>query len=109
MSKREVKQSPVIRGIDEEYAYQFDLTGKVPSGTQSNAANAIYLQGSDGTYGSDLSGTLLAGTATISANVFTTQTFVANAMTAGKRYKLEFGIDIDGSAWSWYMFIDATD
>ena len=109
MGKREVKQSPVKRGIDEEYAYKFDLTGKVPSGTQSNAVNAIYLQNSDGTFGSDLSGSLLEGTATISSNIFTTQTFAKNQMTANKRYKLEFGIDIDGSAWSWFLFIDTVD
>jgi len=110
MGKREVKQSPDTRGIDEEYAYKFDLTGnKVPSGTQANAVNAIYLQADDGSFGSDLSSTLLTGTATISSSIFTTQTFVANAMTAKSRYKLEFGIDIDGFAWSWFMFINAVD
>lgn len=109
MGKREVKESPIQRGIDEEYAYEFDLTDKVPSGSQSNPVNAIYLQNSDNTFGNDLASTLLTGSATISANIFTTQTFVANQMTAGKRYKLEFGIDIDGSAWSWFMFIDAVD
>ncbi len=108
-SKRQVKESPVERGIDEEYAYTFDLTDKVPSGTQATPINAIYLQGSDGTYGSNLAGSLLTGTATISSNVFTTQTFVADAMTADKRYKLEFGIDIDSSAWSWYLIIDTVD
>ena len=109
MGKREVKQSPVTRGIDEEYPYSFDLTGKVPSGTQATPVNAIYLQASDGTYGSDLAGTLLTGTATISSSIFTTQTFVANAMTAGATYKLEFGIDIDGSAWSWFLIIKPVD
>lgn len=109
MASRQVKQSPVSRGIDEEYAYSFDLTGKVPAGTQSAPVNAIYLQASDGTYGSDLSGSLLTGTATISSSVFTTQTFVANQMTAGATYKLEFGIDIDGSAWSWFLFINPVD
>ncbi len=109
MGERELKQSPKTRGIDEEYAYKFDTTGKVPSGTQANPANTIFLQASDGTYGSDLAGTLLAGTATISSSIFTTQTFVANAMTANKRYKMEFTIDIDGDAWSWFMYIDTVD
>ena len=109
MASRQVKQSPVTRGIDEEYGYKFDLTGKVPSGTQSNAVNAIYLQASDGSFGSDLAGSLLDGTAAISSSIFTTQTFVQNAMTKYKRYKLEFGIDIDGKAWSWFVYIDTVD
>jgi hypothetical protein len=109
MGKREVKQSPVKRGIDEEYAYKFDLTGKVWSGTQDSPVNAIYLQNEDGTFGSDLSATLLSGNPTIVDNVFTTSSFVANQMTAGKRYKLEFGIDIGGKAVSWYLFIDTVD
>ncbi len=108
MGKREVKQSPVKRGIDEEYAYKFDLTDKVPSGTQATPVNALYSIGSDGTL-TDITSTAMTGTATISSSIFTTQTFVADELADQARYKLEFGIDIDGAAWSWFMYIDAVD
>ena len=102
----QVKQSPVTRHVGEEYSYNFTLTDKVPSGTYANAVNTIHLEQSNGTFGADLSGSLLSGSASISAGVFTSSKFVADAATAGKRYKMILSIDIDGDAWKWFLFID---
>jgi len=105
-SKIELKESPVERHIGEGYSYEFTLTNNVPSGTYADEANTIHLRQSDGTFGSDLAGSLLTGSPSISSGVFTSSKFVASAATAGKRYKMVFSFTIDGDAWYAVLYID---
>lgn len=108
-NKLYVKQSPISRHVSEEYPYKFTLTDMFPSGTYANPINTIQLENSDGTFGSDLAGTLLDGSITISSGIFTSQSFVAGAATVGKRYKMTFSFDIDGKVWAFILFVDMVD
>jgi len=102
MYKRRVLESPIERGITEEYPYKFTLTDKVPTGTYANAFNIIYNH-----LGVDVTSTVMTGSPSVSSTLFTTASFVASTMTAGKRYRLFFGFDIDGKQWDWNLYIDA--
>lgn len=106
MGKRQVKESPVTRGVDEEFAYKFTLTDKFPSGTYSNPANVLYSRAADGSF-TTVEGGVLNGIADITTGVFTTSKFTANTLTANTRYRLHCSMDIDGDLWSWDLFIDA--
>lgn len=108
-NKLYVKQSPISRHVSEEYPYKFVLTNMFPSGTYANPTNIIQLENSDGTFGSNLASTLLDGTATISSGILTSQSFVADVATAGKRYKMTFSFDVDSKAWVFILFVDMVD
>ncbi len=100
-----MKESPVERSLSEEYAYQFTLTGKVPTGTYATAFNNLYEKDSDGAYLTAVSG-WNDGSPSVNGTTFTTSAFVANQLTAGKRYRLHWGFDIDSKQWDWNLFID---
>ena len=101
MGKRQVKESPVQRGIKETYPYTFTLTGLFPSGTYANATNALY----------DSTGAAVAawndGSPSVDATTFTTSAFNADVMTAGARYRLYMSMTIDTYVWDWELWIDA--
>lgn len=105
MGKRTVKESPVARGVKETYAYQFILTDKVPSGTYTAAANSLYEQDANGEYLAAVSD-WNNGSPAVLASVFTTSKFSASILTAGKTYRLECSIAIDGDVWDWNLFIN---
>lgn len=109
MGSREVKESPVTRGVAETYNYTFTLTNLVPSGTYANAANALYSVDSNGrTYTTAVAGWEGAGV-TVSATTFTTSTFAADVLTHGNRYRLNCSMTIDGDTWDWNLYIDARE
>ena len=105
MGKREVKESPVERGVTEEYGYSFTLTNMVPSGTYTNAFNNLYSQAANGDYDTAVTG-WDSGSPSVSSTTFTTSAFVANELTPGSRYRLHWGFDIDGKQWDWNLYID---
>lgn len=105
MGKREVKESPIERGINETYPFKYPLTDKVPSGTYANPSTTLY----DTTDNSDVTSSAMTGTDTIAAGVFTTKTFVADQLVAKRRYRLYHSFTIDGETWDFELFIDARD
>ena len=103
MGKRTVKESPVERGVKETYPHSFTLTGVLPSGTYANATNALY--DADGAAVSSWN----SGSPSVNSTTFTTSAFVADAMTAGNRYRLYMSMTIDGSVYDWNLWIDARE
>ncbi len=111
MGKREVKESPVERGVKEEYSYSFpgenlDLSDVFPSGTYAGAANELYEKDVNGAYLTAVSG-WNSGSPSVSPTTFTTSEFNADVLEAGKRYRLECVMTIDGARWDWELYIDA--
>ena len=105
MGKREVKESPIERGVDETFAYSFTLTGKVPSGTNASASETLY----DMTDDSDVTADAMTGSPSVDATTYTTADFVASQLVDGRRYRLNWGFTIDGKRWSWNLYIDASN
>ena len=95
--QREIVESPLKRGVKEEYPYKFTLTGKVPSGTYSNAGAELY-EDDKTTAVSDWS----AGSASVSSTEYVTPDFVADVLEVGKQYHLSMWFDIDSDRWDWY-------
>lgn len=106
MGERIVIESPVRRGIDEEFAYQFTLTGKLPAGTYANAANALFSADSTGAFVTAVTG-WNNGSPSVTSTTFTTSKFTGGVLSAGTRYMLRCNVDVDGDQWSWILFIEA--
>ena len=102
--KREIKESPVRRGVGEEFAYSFSLT-PWPTGSYTNPAVEIFLTDTGVPTGTDLSGTLLTGAASVATSTFTTPKFVADAATVGELYRLFWTVDIDSDEWGGWLDI----
>lgn len=107
-SNREVKGSPVDRGIGEEYPYQFTLTDRIPSGTNANASETLYEINPDNDVETDVTATAMTGSPSVSSSAYTTADFVAAQLQDGYRYRLNWGFDIDGDRWDWNLYINAS-
>lgn len=101
---RTVAESPIERGINEEYAYNFTLTGRLPDGTYSNATNALYEKDGNGEFVTAVTG-WNSGSPSVSTTTFTSSKFVAGVLAADTEYRLNCAIDIDGDAWDWNVMI----
>lgn len=108
MGKRDVKESPIERGVDETFPYSFPLTGKVPSGINAGASETLYKQ-LDNDAEENVTATAMAGTPTVSSTTYTTADFVAAKLENDQRYRLNWGFTIDGKRWSWNLFINANN
>lgn len=88
MTTREVKESPVYQGEDEEISYTFDFTtwGSTPT------SPTVVLKGPGGV---DLSSTHLSGTASVDGNVVTTPKVID--LVRDRKYRLECKVTISGN------------
>jgi hypothetical protein len=107
MGNRQVLESPVERGVSEEYPYSFLLTGKFPSGTYDNPQNLLFERDVDGRDFTTAVAGVLDGSPEIADGIFTTSNFIADELTPGKRYRLQCIMDLDGKQWDWELYIDA--
>lgn len=99
---RRFVESPMHRGVGEEYPYSFDLS-KLPSGTYANAVCQVLTED-----GSDVTTSVLStSVASVASTTFTTPAFTAGGMTAGNKYKLIWKVDIDSREWNGYGWINA--
>lgn len=108
MGKREVKESPIERGIDETFPYSFTLTNKVPSGTNASPTEILYKQLTDDSE-EDVTAAAMTGSPSVSSTTYTTADFVAAQLENDQRYRLNWGFTIDGKRWSWNLFINANN
>ena len=93
---REVSESPLTQGGDEQIAYSFDFTAQ---GTPSAPAVTLY----DLTSAADVTATLLSGAASVNGNVVTAPT--VKGLTAGRTYKLTCLATVDGNKISYFCII----
>lgn len=84
---RDVTESPVNQGIDEEIAYRFDWSAV---GTPTSPSVKLY----DEDY-TDVSSTKLSGSPGVVGDVVTTP--VVKSLAAGTRYRLECKVTISGN------------
>lgn len=93
---REIKESPLKQGTDEQIAYSLTTT---PWGSDpSSPSVAIYDES-----GTDLSLTNLSGSASVSGDVVTTPKVLG--LTAGVRYRLEIKFTSGGNIYEAYAYI----
>jgi len=87
-TSRQFIQSPLYQGVDETIAYTLTTTpwGSTPSSVSVVAKEA------DGT---DVSGDVLSGSASVASDVITTPT--VQSLTAGKVYRLEIKFTTAGN------------
>jgi hypothetical protein len=104
-SLREIKESPVEQGVNEQVSWILDTTNW--GGSPTSPTNALEQERTVGG-NLDLSDTNLSGTATVSGNYISSET--VSALTRGKYYRLEFlWTDPDGNAVEAYVRILGTE
>lgn len=98
---REVIESPLLQGTDEQIAYQ--LTTTPWGGTPTSVAVTCY----DITTGTrtDVSSTNLTGSATVAGDVITCP--ILKSLTAGSTYRLEIKFTSGGNIWEAYAAVRA--
>lgn len=101
---RTVAEGQQERGINEEYAYSFTLTDKLPAGTYSGAANALYEKDENGDFLTAVAG-WNNGDPSVSTTTFTTSKFNGGILENGQTYRLNCAVDVDGDLWDWNVFI----
>ena len=79
--EREIIESPVEQGADEEVAYS--LTTTPWGGTPTSVSVKLY----EGTERTDRTATMLSGSASVASDVITTPT--VTGLTVDKQYRLE--------------------
>lgn len=98
---REVKESPLLQGADEQIAYQLTTTpwGSTPSGVAVTCF--------DITTGArtDVSSTNLSGSATVLGDVITCP--ILKSLTAGNTYRVEVKFTSGGNVWEAYFIVQA--
>ncbi len=100
-NERKLIGSPFPRGIDETRPYRIDVS-IWGAGTYTNPTVTIYDES-----GEDVTASVLSGSASFNGSNLTTPDFVADAMTAGKDYKMVVSWDVDGKTVSAYGYIQA--
>ncbi len=98
---REIIESPLYQGEDEEIAYNLTTTpwGSSPG---SVVVKAYELDGTD------VSSTVLNGTASVAGDVITTP--AVRSLTDGTVYRLEIKFtDGDGNIWEPYFYINGQE
>lgn len=95
---REVTESPLAQGIDEEIAYRFNWTA---IGTPTSPTVKLY----DVTLEvyTDVSSTKLVGSPSVAGDYVTTP--VVKTLESGKRYRLECKVTVNGNLLEAYCFI----
>jgi hypothetical protein len=97
---REVKESPLRQGVDEEIAYKLTTTpwGSSP-GTVSVAAYDVT------TTRTLVTSTVLSGSASVSGDVITTP--VVKSLTADSVYRIEIKFTCSGNVFETFLIINA--
>jgi hypothetical protein len=99
---REVIESPLQQGADEEIAYQLTMT---PWGSSPTNVSVKAYDITGGVY-ADVTSTVLTGNPTVSGDVITLP--VLASLTAGKRYRIEVKFDsADGHTLEAYAIVEA--
>jgi hypothetical protein len=94
--KREVQESPLTQGVDEQIAYSFDFAAV---GTPVSPTVAIMVVGTT----TDLASTLISGAASVVGN--TVLTGKVQSLTAGVVYRLECKATVSGNLLERYLII----
>ncbi len=97
---REVKESPLIQGVDEIIAYVVDTSKWPGSGAVSSANSLIY-----DVDGNEVSSTYMTGTSSVSSADITTAQ--VTSLVNGARYKLEVKWTKSSNVQECYAYIDA--
>ena len=100
---REVKESPLKQGVDEQIAYQLTTT---PWGsTPATITVAAYDVSDNGR--TLVTSTILSGTASATGDVITLPT--VKSLTADKRYRIEVKFTAGGQIFEPFFLIDAEE
>lgn len=98
---REVKESPLKQGVDEQIAYTLTTT---PWGSTPTAVAVAAYDITDGTR-TLVTSTVLSGSASVSGNVITTP--VVKSLTAGYVYRIEIKFTSSGNIFEAYLILNA--
>ena len=97
-SSREITESPLWQGVDEEVAYTLTTT---PWGS-SPSNESVKLYSFDGSTFTDVTSTNLSGSASVSGDVITTPRVIS--LEADTKYRLEIKFTSGGNVyetWAW--------
>jgi hypothetical protein len=99
---REVVESPLPQGADEEIVYGLDVTnwGAAPTTTSAK----IYSVADDGAL-TDATATCMTGSTSVGGNVITLP--LIHTLTAGTQYRVEVKFTIGSNIFEAYFFIEA--
>ena len=100
-SLREVKESPLRQGTDEEIAYIFDFTELGTPSTDVSSTDSFQVY--DMTNEADVTDTVLSGSGSVSTYYVTTP--LVTSLTAGVDYKLTSKVEISSNTISAYAII----
>ena len=97
---REVKESPLLQGTDEQIAYKLTTTpwGSSPGSVAVTAWDIT-------TTRTEVTSTVLSGSASTSGDVITTP--VVKSLTAGNVYRVECKFTCSGNIFEAYFIINA--
>lgn len=98
-TSRQIDQSPLWQGEDEEIAYDIDTAAW--GGGPTNEDVKLYTF--DGDSYTDVSGVNLSGAASVAGDVITTPT--VKSLTAGTTYRLEVQFDSGGDTYEAFAYI----
>ena len=100
MNSREVRESPITQGKDEQVAYTLTTTpwGSTPTSIAVTIANSA---------GTDTSSTNLSGSASAVGDVITTPKVIS--LTSGEVYRMEIKFTCSGNIFEPYVIIYAQD
>lgn len=97
---REVKESPLHQGADEQMIYTLTTTPWASTPTSPSMVVKDLTTG-----GTDVTSTVTSGSITTSDNVLTLKTI--KSLTAGHNYQMEVKFTAGGSIWEAYCLIMA--
>ena len=97
---REVKESPLYQGADEQIVYTLTTT---PWGSTPTSTSMVVKDMSADL--ADVSATVTTGSMSTSGDVVTLSTI--KSLTAGSRYRVEVKFTAGGSIWEPYFIIEA--
>jgi hypothetical protein len=101
MSIREVKESPLEQGVDEEIQYQLTTT---PWGSSPTSVSVVVKDDSDG---ADITATVMpVNSPSVAGDVITLSPL--KSLTAGDNYRVEIKFTAGGNVWETYLLIKAT-
>jgi len=98
---REVKESPLLQGADEQIAYQLTTT---PWGSTPTSVDVKCYDITTGAR-TDVTSTNMTGTASVAGDVITCPKLTA--LTAGSTYRVEVKFTSGGNVWEAYFIVKA--
>ena len=102
---REVKEGKQYQGVDEYIAYNITTT---PWGsTPTSVAVKAFLMGNPGTKGTDVTATVLTGSASVTGDIITLPAL--SALTLGRVYRVEVKFTCSGNIFEAFFWVEAEE